>query len=262
MNVAVITLSDQGTRVAGRLAQRLAACDVYVHVEVPLPAGLTARRFDSVVELTAEVFSKYPGLVYVMPCGVAVRAVGPLIRDKHSDPAVVVLDVAARWAVSLLGGHEGGANRLAVEVANILGAEPVISTTTEAAKTLIAGIGCRRGTEAERIVKAIHAAVELVGKTVGDIRLLASIDLKGDEAGLLEAADRLEIPLRLLTSGEICGSTRSFARSSFVEEKVGLPAVAEPAALLAGKRTELLLPKQIFEGVTVALARESRAWED
>jgi cobalt-precorrin 5A hydrolase len=260
MNVAVITLSDQGAKVADRLAGQLAACDVYVHGEVRLPGESTAGRFDSVVELTAKVFSEYQGLVYVMPCGVAVRAVGPLIRDKHSDPAVVVLDVAARWAVSLLSGHEGGANRLAVEVANILDAEPVISTTTEATKTLIAGIGCRRGTEAERIVKAIHEAVDLVGETVSNIRLLASVDIKRDEAGLLEAADRLGIPLRLLTSREVCGSTRSFVRSSFVEDKVGLPAVAEPAALLAGRRTELLLPKQIFQGVTVALAKEEGVW--
>ncbi len=47
---------------------------------------------------------------------------------------MVVVDVGARWAISLLSGHEGGANDLAVAVGNILAAEPVISTTSEALK--------------------------------------------------------------------------------------------------------------------------------
>ncbi len=42
-----------------------------------------------------------------------------------------------------------------------------------------------------------------------------------------------------------------------VEEKVAVPAVAEPVALLAGRRTELLLPKTIINSVTVAIAREN-----
>ena len=54
--------------------------------------------------------------------------------------------------MSLLSGHEGGANDLALQIANLVGAEPVITTTTEALKSVIVGVGCRRGTEAERIV--------------------------------------------------------------------------------------------------------------
>src|SRR5260363_306911 len=51
-------------------------------------------------------------LVLVMATGIAVRLLDGLPRNKHSDPAVVVLDEAARYAISLLAGHEGGANRL------------------------------------------------------------------------------------------------------------------------------------------------------
>ena len=164
--------------------------------------------------------------------------------------------------MSLLSGHEGGANQLAVDVANILDAEPIISTTTEAVKTLIAGIGCRKGIEAERIMAAVRSAVAEVGMTVEDIRLLASADIKRNEPGLLEAARRMAIPLRLLASDTIRNSTRSFDRSDFVQEKVGLPAVAEPAALLAGRRTQLLLPKQTYQGITVALAKENCMWSE
>ena len=87
------------------------------------------------MDLTEQIFASYTGLVYIAPTGVVVRAIAPLLRHKTTDPAVVVVDVGGRWAVSLLSGHEGGANELAVTVANILGAEPVVSTTTEAVKT-------------------------------------------------------------------------------------------------------------------------------
>ena len=151
---------------------------------------------------------------------------------------------------------------MAVDVANGLDAEPIISTTTEAIKTLIAGVGCRKGIKAERIVAAVHSAVSMAGVAIEDIRLLASADVKRHEPGLLEAARRMNIPLRLLASDTIRNSTLSFTQSDFVQEKVGLPAVAEPAALLAGRRTQLLLPKQTYDGITVALAKENCTWSE
>ena len=125
------------------------------------------KRFERIADLTREVFSQFQGLVYIAPAGVVVRAVAPCLQHKTTDPGVVVVDVGARWAVSLLGGHEGGANALAVAVANALGAEPVITTTTEAAKDLIVGVGCRRGTPAEDIVAAVHNALAAAGCELG-----------------------------------------------------------------------------------------------
>ena len=119
---ANITLCDQGARVARRLAERLGPCRVYVHDMVAEP--IEAERFAAVVQLTGRIFSQYKRLVYIAPCGVVVRAIAPCIRHKLTDPAVVVTDVGGRHAVSLLSGHEGGANQLALEVANALGAEP------------------------------------------------------------------------------------------------------------------------------------------
>jgi cobalt-precorrin 5A hydrolase len=202
------------------------------------------------------VFAQYDGLIYILPTGVVVRALAPLLQHKTTDPAVVAVDVGGRWAVSLLSGHEGGANDLALAVANVLGAEPVISTTTEAVKDLIVGIGCRRGTACRAIVQAVQGALAAAGGALQQVRLLASADLKADEAGLLAAAVELGVPLRLIAADEIRRTALAFTHSSFVQDKVDLPAVAEPAALLAGRRTRLILPKQIFPPVTVAIARE------
>ena len=255
MNVAVLSLSNEGARVAARLKQAWPQCDVFLHAAVTeLPE---ARRFERIVDLTREIFAKYEGLVYVVPTGVVVRAVAPLLTHKTLDPAVVVVDVGGRWAVSLLSGHEGGANELAVAVANVLGAEPIVTTTTEAVKDLIVGVGCRRGAACEAIEAAIRAGLSAAGCSLEQVRVLASADIKADEAGLIEAARRLGLPLRLVGSEEIRQTCYAFEPSRLAQEKVDLPAVAEPAALLAGRRTRLVLPRQIHEGVTVAIARES-----
>jgi cobalt-precorrin 5A hydrolase len=159
-----------------------------------------------------------------------------------------------------LSGHEGGANDLAVAVGNILGAEPVVTTTTEALKQVIVGVGCRKGVAAERILQAIDSALAETAIKKEEIRWLASADVKADEAGLIEAARILGVPLRLVDGEEIRLSVKPFAHSPFVQEKVNVPAVAEAAALLAGRRTRLILPKKAYKGVTVALARENFLW--
>lgn len=255
MKIALITLSCEGARVARALAAQLEGSEIYLHSAVK--GFPKTRRFTRIADLTGKLFASHRGLIFIAPTGLVVRTIAPLLRNKLSDPAVVVADVGGRWAISLLSGHEGGANELAMTVANIIAAEPVVTTTTEAVKTVIVGIGCRRGTAASSIIAAVTEALARAKISLEQVRLLASADLKRDEAGLLEAAKLLNVPLRFVSSEEIRRSPRRFARSDFVRKKVNLPAVAEPAALLAGRRTQLLLPKQIIQGVTVALAVEN-----
>jgi cobalt-precorrin 5A hydrolase len=255
MRIALISLCNEGARLATLLAERLKPCEVFVHAGVTEPVA--AMRFERIKDLTREVFSVYQGLVYIAPAGLVVRAIGPLLVHKTKDPAVVVVDVGGRWAVSLLGGHEAGANELTLAVANLLGAEPVVSTTTESLKNVIVGIGCRRGVGCGCVVAAVHAALAAAGCRLEHVRLLASADIKAQETGLLEAARQLGVPLRLVAAEEIRRTTYAFAHFPRVQEKIDLPAVAEPAALLAGRRTRLILPRQVYQGVTVAIARES-----
>jgi cobalt-precorrin 5A hydrolase len=255
VKIALISLSNYGARLAAQLAARWEPCDVFLHRSVTeLPE---ARRFERLLDLTHDLFPLYQGLVYMAPAGAVVRAVAPCIQDKRTDPAVVMVDAGGRWAVSLLSGHEGGANELALAVANILGAEPVVSTTTEAVKDLIVGVGCRRGTSADAIVTALREALALADCEAGRVRLLASADIKAGEPGLLEAARQLGWPLRLIPAEEIRHTVRAFEHFDSVQQKVDLPAVAEPAALLAGRRTQLILPRQVLHGITVAIAREN-----
>ncbi|MER6694020.1 precorrin-3B C(17)-methyltransferase [Streptomyces minutiscleroticus] len=86
------------------------------------PVGDAVRR----------AFGECERLVCFLATGAVVRLVAPLLGDKASDPGIVCVDEAGRFAVSLVGGHGGGANDLAREVGAVLGAEPVVTTATDA----------------------------------------------------------------------------------------------------------------------------------
>jgi cobalt-precorrin 5A hydrolase/precorrin-3B C17-methyltransferase len=70
--------------------------------------------------------------VFFLATGATVRLIAPLLADKHTDPGVVCVDEARRFAVALAGGHDGGANALAERVARLLGATPVVTTASDA----------------------------------------------------------------------------------------------------------------------------------
>lgn len=82
-------------------------------------------------EWTGEQFTARDGLIFIGAAGIAVRAIAPWVKDKRTDPAVVVIDDCGRYSISLLSGHLGGANGLAEETAKITGGIPVITTATD-----------------------------------------------------------------------------------------------------------------------------------
>ncbi|MFE4611075.1 precorrin-3B C(17)-methyltransferase [Streptomyces niveus] len=91
------------------------------------------RVYDGPVrEAVERAFAECDQLVCFLATGATVRLLAPLLADKSTDPGVVCVDEAGRYAVSLLGGHGGGANSLATEVASTLSATPVITTATDA----------------------------------------------------------------------------------------------------------------------------------
>ncbi|MEU9747295.1 precorrin-3B C(17)-methyltransferase [Streptomyces niveus] len=91
------------------------------------------RVYDGPVrEAVERAFAECDQLVCFLATGATVRLLAPLLADKSTDPGVVCVDEAGRYAVSLLGGHGGGANSLATEVGSTLSATPVITTATDA----------------------------------------------------------------------------------------------------------------------------------
>ncbi|GAA2486250.1 precorrin-3B C(17)-methyltransferase [Actinocorallia cavernae] len=83
-------------------------------------------------EAVRSAFAECEQLVCFLATGATVRLLAPLLAGKAADPGVVCVDEGGRFAVSLVGGHGGGANELAREVGELLGAEPVVTTATDA----------------------------------------------------------------------------------------------------------------------------------
>jgi cobalt-precorrin 5A hydrolase len=205
-----------------------------------------------------ETFGSMRAWVLVMASGIAVRMIDGLPRSKLSDPAVVVLDESARFAISLLAGHEGGANALSYRVAQLTGAVPVVTTATEALKTLVIGIGCRRGASFEQIDAAVRLAMN--GRDIGAVRELATVDLKADEPGIHAFCARYGLPLRVFSHAQLAARPWTTRPSAWVRENIGLDGVCEPCALLASSRGGLVVDKTTLDGVAIAIADDSPEW--
>ena len=133
MNVRIVSYTARGRETAARIAEALCA------------AGHDCRRFalprfcgagDEPLSLPAADwagagFQSGDALVFCCAAGIAVRAIAPWVKDKRSDSAVLVVDEAGRFVIPLLSGHLGGANELAVTLAERLGAKPVLTTATD-----------------------------------------------------------------------------------------------------------------------------------
>ena len=273
------------------------------------------------------------GIVLFLATGAAVRLIAPMLRSKHCDPGVVVVDDAANFAVALCGGHEGGANALAGRVADSLGATPIVTTASDSVgvpaldslgqdlgfrleeesdlaavgaalvagervrlvsegrwpigplpenvirteereaplilisdrivevtrpavvyrpRSLVAGVGCSRGAGADEIVGLIQRSLEEAGLCRKSVAVLASIDVKRDEAGLLEAAARIDVPVHF-SPAEDLSAAEVPNPSEVVRGAVGTASVAEAAVISSG--AELVVEKRKSSNATVAIGR-------
>lgn len=169
MILRIIAFTPRGTLLARELAAGLEKaghrCDARSFRPFPDEKGqpvLPALERESLAQWTQAAFREAQGIIFVAACGIAVRAIAPCLQSKHTDPAVVAVDEGGSFAVSLLSGHTGGANRLAQEVAAVTGGEAVITTATDRAGLVaIDSWAAKNGWRLERPekVKAISAAL-------------------------------------------------------------------------------------------------------
>ncbi|GAB4543163.1 MAG: precorrin-3B C(17)-methyltransferase [Pleurocapsa sp.] len=123
--IAAIALQPQGVKILQPLSQQ-------EQTTLWLPKSLegvdSARYYDiSLQEHLAAIWQDYQAFIFCMATGAVVRLIAPLLKDKSSDPAVLVVDANGRYVVSLCSGHQGGADLLSELVARQIGATPVIT---------------------------------------------------------------------------------------------------------------------------------------
>ena len=106
---------------------------------------------DSLAQTLESLWNQHQGFIFALATGAVVRLIAPLVQDKTSDPAIVVVDETGNYAISLCGGHRGGADNLTRLVAAQLGATPIVTGASNgldlpAIDTLGEPFGWRRGT--------------------------------------------------------------------------------------------------------------------
>lgn len=245
----VVSLTPAGHELGRKIVGHLPDCTLW-HRPNPFRARVQ------------QAFRDGDALVMICAAGIVVRSLAPVLGSKKTDPPVVVLDQDGMYVVALLSGHEGGANALAVEVAEAIGARPVLTTANPYLEPVYAaGMGCERDCSDRELETLLNQCLQLAGITNDRLHSVNSIDVKRDEPGLQKLCGRLDVPFRVYSADDLSPMEPLLSvRSDYVKETVGVYGVAESAALLAaaqavGAQPELLVPKRKSGHATCAIAR-------
>ncbi len=331
MKICLFCFSESGASLAIRLCSEMNLERNQVHsiAKYADKYGFTPHK--SVCADVGTLFENNDALVFIGACGIAVRSVAPYLKNKMVDPAVIVLDDQGRFVIPVLSGHIGGANALAREIADRIGALAVITTATDGAgrfscdawatthgcaissmklakdisaeilnhdipvsseyelpklpegltrgeegdagifigihertpykstlrlipRIVTIGIGCRRGVSGDVVFSVVNETLKSNNIDLRSVCQIASIDVKREEGGLLELANRLNVPMRFFDAAQLNAVPGEFEESEFVRKTVGTGNVCERAAVLAGGR--LIVGKRADNGVTVAVSEK------
>lgn len=334
MKVICFSYTDRGAEIASKL-EALSKSDYSFthHRSKELDGGVKGCLLEN--------WNLVDGFVFISATGIAVRMISPFIKDKKTDPAIIVIDDMGNYVISLLSGHLGGANLLANYISEKINSQPIITTATDnrgieaidlfaqkkdyrmrnmkditklttmmvdnkkigyysedtsiinynniirikklnnlpdyieglivvsskddlgqiplpycqlVPKNINIGIGCRRGTEKEKILEAIDLEFKENNLLKDGIKSIGSVEVKKDEVGLLEAVDFLGKELEIFTIESIEKVEDMFDKSDFVKKTIGVYSVSEPVAYLLGGN--LIVKKAIHSGITLSIAKE------
>lgn len=134
--VAILAITKNGIKIASTLKQSFPDWEVFAPSKFQnSPISAVWYEEQTSVKI-AELFGKYEGLVCLFSLGAVIRLVAPYLKDKKTDPAIIIIDDKANFVISVLSGHLGGANELTEEIAKKLGSTPVITTAADVNKTI------------------------------------------------------------------------------------------------------------------------------
>lgn len=135
-NVAILAITKNGIDIAVTLKEHFPAWKIFSPSKLRQD-GKEIQWFDESTTLKIkELFENNEALVCIFSLGAVIRLVAPHMKDKKTDPAVVVIDDTAKFVISMLSGHLGGANELSEKIATALCATPVITTAADVNKTI------------------------------------------------------------------------------------------------------------------------------
>ena len=141
MRIAVVSITKHGIALAGKVFASLPGAHLFApekfRLEAEMAAPGAAHCYEGKVgDQVPALFAAFDGIVAIVSLGAVVRLIAPHLKNKETDPAVVVIDEAGKFVIPMLSGHLGGANALAGHLATALGAIPVLTTASDARQTL------------------------------------------------------------------------------------------------------------------------------
>ena len=144
--IAVLGITKNGIKIGLRLKEYFPNFEVFAPIKFSDNNEKIQWYDESTSQKIVDLFKKHDGIICLFSLGAVIRLLAPHIKDKKTDPAVIVIDDNANFVISVLSGHLGGANELSNEIAEKMDATSVITTAADVNKTI---------------------AVDLVGKKFG-----------------------------------------------------------------------------------------------
>lgn len=135
-NVAVLAITKNGIKIGIKLKKHFKNWKIFAPTKFSDNSTEILWYSDSTAIKIIDLFKTYEAIVCIFSLGAVIRLIAPHIKDKKTDPAVIVIDDKAKFVISALSGHLGGANKLAEEVAEKFNAVPVITTAADVNKTI------------------------------------------------------------------------------------------------------------------------------
>jgi precorrin-4 C11-methyltransferase len=244
---AVVALTVQGAELGKKILKEMQGTALFVPDTVSARSAGTSvtafKRLDKQVEL---LFQDYKKIVFIAAAGIAVRMIAPHLKSKWDEPAVVVMDDHGKSIISLLSGHWGGANRLAQELADLLGGRCVITTASD-----VQGM------------PALDSMIRQLGSAEFPTAVLTKIQtamVNGQSVGFYPEALRLIDGMAGHENLYFFDSITDFHASPCT---AGIALTHEPSPRLGNNRTVLFMhPRDIVVGVGCNRGTSSQEIED
>ena len=134
--IAVLAITKNGIEMSLKLKENFSNFEIFAPVKFSNDNEKIQWYDDSTTQKIVDLFKNNDGIICLFSLGAVIRLLAPHIKDKKTDPAVIVIDDKGNFVISVLSGHLGGANELSNEIAEKIGSTSVITTAADVNKTI------------------------------------------------------------------------------------------------------------------------------
>jgi cobalt-precorrin 5A hydrolase len=134
--IAVIAITKNGIGIARVIKKNIVNAQIYVPQKFYNDDSTIIWYEETTPQKISDLFQSYDALICIFSLGAVIRLISKLLKDKKTDPAILVIDDKATFVISTLSGHLGGANALSRYIAAFLNSTPVITTAADVNKTI------------------------------------------------------------------------------------------------------------------------------